>query len=443
MTNNIPRVPAEPIRFPRTETRVAMITVHTSPVAKPGGYAAGGMNVYVRETSRQLAKLGLSVDIFTRDDGTQPSIAPLSPGVRLVSLPAGPHTPLPKEEVVAYLPEFLHGMRRFRQQQDLHYDLLHSHYWHGGWVGSFLAPHWGIPHVAMFHTLAEVKNRALVQQHETDQRADCERRIVAAADRIICAGDQEKQALARLYGAVPARVSVIPCGVDLRRFRPLDQAVARRRLGLGEEPLVLYVGRIEPLKGLEILVEAVGQLETQEARLLVVGGDAQADGEVQRLRARAAALGLADRIRFTGIVDQSELPSYYSAADVCVVPSYAESFGLVAVEAMACGRPVIASRVGGLMTTISDGRTGYLIPWHCPEPFAERIDLVLGNSELRANLGRAARRSVLRFSWDRIAASLAREYTNVCEEADERPSFRAARGRHPGRRPGYTSGEVR
>jgi len=440
MTDKVRRVSAEPLRFPRAETRVAMITVHTSPVAKPGGYAAGGMNVYVRETSRQLANRGLSVDIYTRDDGTQPTVAALSPGVRLVSLPAGPRAPLPKEEVAAFLPEFLHGMRRFRQQHDLHYDLLHSHYWHGGWVGTFLAPHWGIPHVAMFHTLGEVKNRALVQQHETDQRTDCERRIVAAADRIICAGEQEKQVLARLYGAVPARVSVIPCGVDLQRFRPLDQAAARRRLGLGAEPLVIYVGRIEPLKGLEILVEAVGQLETQDARLLIVGGDAQADGEVKRLRARAAVLGLADRIRFAGIVEQSELASYYSAADVCVVPSYAESFGLVAVEAMACGRPVIASRVGGLMTTVSDGRTGYLIPWHCPEPFAERIDLVLGNPELRANLGRAARQSVLRFSWDRIAAALAGEYATVCEEVDERPSDRAARARHTGRR---TGGDVR
>jgi D-inositol-3-phosphate glycosyltransferase len=435
MSDEDPR-PTEVIRFPTAETRIAMITVHTSPVARPGGYAAGGMNVYVRETARQLGNRGISVDIFTRDDGTQPKIAGLSRNVRLISLPAGPREPLPKEEISSFLPEFLHGMRRFRQQQDLHYTLIHSHYWHGGWVATFLAPRWGVPHVAMFHTLAEVKNRALVVQPESDSRSDCERRIVAAADRIICAAEHERPILSRIYGAAAGRVSVIPCGVDLARFRPIDQAKARRQLELDPRPLVLYVGRIEPLKGLDILVEAVAQLESRDARLLVVGGDAQAEAEIRRLEQRALALGLHDRVRFVGVVDQAKLPAYYSAADVCVVPSYSESFGLVAVEAMACGTPVIASRVGGLMTTISDGRTGYLIPWHCPEPFAERIDLVLGNSELRANLGHAARRSVRRYSWDRIAAALAGEYANVCDEYNEQAAYRSRyRGRASGEKP--------
>jgi D-inositol-3-phosphate glycosyltransferase len=411
-----------------------MITVHTSPVARPGGYAAGGMNVYVRETARELGRRGILVDVFTRDDGSQPRIQTPAPGVRVIALPAGPRAALAKEELAPFLPEFLHGMRRFRQQDNLRYDLLHSHYWHGGWVATYLGPRWGVPHVAMFHTLAEVKNRALLAQAETSERSDCERRIVAAADRIVCAADQEKQLLSRLYGAQPNRVTVIPCGVDLARFRPVDQARARRELGLGPQPLVLYVGRIEPLKGLDILVEAVAQLESRDARLLVVGGDAQAAPELGRLSERAIALGLDGRVQFTGVVDQARLPAYYSAADVCVVPSYSESFGLVAVEAMACGTPVIASRVGGLITTVSDGRTGYLIPWHCPEPFAERIDLVLGNPELRANLGSAARRSVRRFSWDRIAAALAAEYANVREEYEEQGAYR--RGRYAGRASG-------
>lgn len=410
---------SSPIALPGAGARIAMISVHTSPLARPGGYAAGGMNVYIRETARHLARRGYAIDVFTRDDGSRPESVSLGPGARLISVAAGPRQPIPKEQVPEYLPEFLHGMRSFRQQHDLHYDLLHSHYWHAGWVASLLAPRWGVPHVTMFHTLGEVKNRARLSEHEPGRRIEVERHVAGTADRIICAGEHERQVLVDLYGADARRTAIVPCGVDLRRFRPMDRDACRRSLGLGDAPIVLFVGRVEPLKGIDILVEAMAQLERSDARLLVVGGDAEAADEVQRLRARAETLGLSGRIVFTAAVDQSQLPSYYNAADVCVVPSFYESFGMVAVEAMACGTPVIASRVGGLATTIRDGETSYLIPWRCPEPFAERIDLLIENGELRRNLGRAARRAMHRFGWPRIAAELAAEYTRLWNERAE------------------------
>lgn len=405
-----------------------MLTVHTSPLAVPGGYAAGGMNVYIRETALTLARRGYAVDIYTRDDGSAEDIVNLRPGVRVISVVAGPRAPVAKESVPELLPQFLHGVRSFRQREDLHYDLLHSHYWHAGWVASLLAPRWGVPHVTMFHTLAAAKNRSQLGEHEPERRAEQERRVVARADRIVCAGEHEKRLLIEHYGADPNHVAVIPCGVDLRRFRPMDPEKCRRSLGLGDGPLVLYAGRIEPLKGIDIVIDAMAQLVRNDARLLVVGGDGQAADEIERLRARAEKRGIGDRVRFIGAVEQSRLPLYYNAANVCVVPSAYESFGLVAVEAMACGVPVVATRVGGLATTIRDGATGYLIPWRCAEPFAERIDLLLENDELRRNLGRAARASVLQYGWQRISDRLAAEYTRLWQDQAQGPPYRGARG---------------
>lgn len=405
-----------PLIFPGAGTRIATLSVHTSPLARLGGYAAGGMNVYVRETARRLGRLGYSIDIFTRDDGSQPPVLALEPNARLISLEAGPREPVAKSESIELLPAFLHAMRSFRQHHDLHYDLLQSHYWQAGWVASLLAPRWGIPHVATFHTLGEVKNRALLSENETEQRISAERRIAQTADRVICFSEHERQVLTSVYGSAPDHVEVIPCGVDLQRFQPLDNAECRQALGLGSVPIVLYVGRLEALKGIDILVLAMAQLERSDAQLLIVGGDSQAEAEVRDLKQLAASLGIESRVRFVGAVEQSELPRYYNAADVCVMPSYYESFGLVAVEAMACGTPVIGSRVGGLATTIEDGETGYLIPWRCPEPFAERIDLILSNGELRRNLSRSARRSMMRFGWDGVARDLAAEYAQVWQE---------------------------
>jgi D-inositol-3-phosphate glycosyltransferase len=257
----------------------------------------------------------------------------------------------------------------------------------------------------MFHTLGEVKNRARITEHESAARIATERAVAAAAGRIVVASDHETHLLHVLYGVDEARVAVVPCGVDLDLFTPMEKPAARKQLGLRDgERIILFVGRIEPLKGIDILISAAAELhEDENFRVLIVGGDARARDQIAQLQSLATQLDVDHHISFVGAVDHHSLPLYYNAADVCVVPSYYESFGMVAVESMACGTPVVASRVGGLTSTISDGVTGYLIPWRCPEPFAERLELLLDNDELRASLGRAAREAVERFRWANVA----------------------------------------
>jgi D-inositol-3-phosphate glycosyltransferase len=395
-------------------TRIAVISAHSSPLGRLGGHKTGGMNVYVRETARELARLGFAVDIFTRADAAHPEVVPLAPRVRVVHLAYGPLAPaVDKDLGWEHLPTFLHGLRAFRQREGLRYDLVHSHYWMSGWVGTYLQRLWGIPHVTMFHTLGEVKNRARADEREPAHRIATERRVVAAADAIVAAGEHERAMLLRLYDADPARVAVIPCGVDLALFRPVDRAAARAALGLNGGPVVLYVGRLEPLKGPDLLVDALAHLADPTATLVIAGGDTQAAGYRRELRRRARAAGVAERVRFVGAVPQEQLPLYYNAADVCAVPSYYESFGLVALEAMACGTPVVATRVGGLTGTVRDGENGYLIPWRSPAAFADRIAAVLADPARRRQMGAAARRTAERFRWSRVAAELAALYTRV------------------------------
>ncbi len=391
--------------------RIAQVSAHTSPLAPLGGRETGGMNVYVLELSRELARLGYEVDIFTRRDGELPRVEQVAPNLRLIRIDAGPAQPIEKEEIVACLPEFARNMRQFVTEQPGGYDLIHSHYWQSGWAGTILAREFDLPQVVMFHTLGEVKNRARFGEEEPKLRIRHERTIARRATAIVTASDHERLLLERYYGADPAKMHTVPCGIDLDLFQPRDRAAARAKLGLdAAAPVLLWVGRLEKLKGVEILVDAVAQLERRDVTLLIVGGDARAHELKGELQAQAASAGIAANVRFEGAVAHDSLPDYYSAADVCVVPSYYESFGLVAVEAMACGTPVVASRVGGLVSTVTDGVTGYLIPWRCPEPFAEKLDVLLGNPELRANFSRAAQRSVERFRWSTVGLRIADVY---------------------------------
>jgi len=394
--------------------RIAQISAHTSPLAPLGGRETGGMNIYVLELSRELARLGYEVDIFTRRDGDLPRVEAVAPNLRLVRLDAGPATPVEKEAIVACLPEFAHSMRRFIHGEGRGYDVIHSHYWQSAWAARAIARHLHVPHVVMFHTLGEVKNRARITEQEPTRRIRHERAIARRADAMITASDHERLLLSRYYGASEGRMHTIPCGVDLELFQPRNRAAARRQLGLDpDRPVLLWVGRLEKLKGVDILIQALAELDEREFTLLIVGGDERAAGLKAELQAQARDAGVAANVRFIGAVPHDALPAYYSAADVCVVPSYYESFGLVAVEAMACGTPVVASRVGGLVSTVTDGVTGYLIPWRCPEPFAEKLEVLLHNPELRANFGRAARRSAERYRWEAIALRVAGVYDRV------------------------------
>ncbi len=397
--------------------RIAQVSAHTSPLAPLGGRETGGMNVYVLELSRELATLGYEVDIFTRRDGDLPRIEEVAPNLRLVRIDAGPAEPIEKEEIISYLPAFADELTHFAAKERAPYAIVHSHYWQSGWAGGILARRFGVPHAVMFHTLGEVKNRARISEHEPKLRIHHEREVVRRADAILTASDHERILLQRYYSADPGRIHTIPCGVDLTHFRPLDRAACREELALpATSPVVLWVGRLEKLKGVDILIDAIAGLDNPAVTLLIVGGDDRATPLRTELEAQARAAGIAVNVRFEGPIAHHCLPTYYSAADVCVVPSYYESFGLVAVEAMACGTPVVASRVGGLVTTVTDGVSGYLIPWRCPEPFAEKLEVLLENPELRANFSRAARRSVERFAWPRIGTEMAAFYDHVLAE---------------------------
>ena len=403
--------------------RVAVLSLHTSPLAPLGGRETGGMNVYVRHVAASLAASGIDVDVFTRRiDPATPAVQPLE-GARLIQVAAGPETHLEKEDLVGYVEEFARGVESFRAREALDYDLIHSHYWLAVEAGDALARRWHIPHVAMFHTLGDVKLRARASEHESPARLEAERRLVHSVDHIVAATQHERQLLKQLYRVSPQRVAVIPLGVDLEAFHPRPRAEARAALGLptqehgdGHLHVVLAVGRIEPLKGFDILIRALAEMtERDHVRLIIVGGDDRAATELARLRAVADEVGVSDAVSFVGAVPHERLQTYYSAADVVAVPSFYESFGLVAIEALASGVPVVASRVGGLTSTVADGRTGYLIPWRCPGPFAEKLDLLFENESLRAALGAAAARSMQPYSWDAVAASLHDLYRDLVE----------------------------
>ncbi|MCH8186869.1 MAG: glycosyltransferase [Chloroflexi bacterium] len=400
--------------------RLALLSFHGCPVARLGEKDTGGMNVYVLQLAREFGRRGHLVDVYTRcHDPTDPTIVELGDGARVIHLKAGPYSTA-KDSYYEHIPEFLGNLCSYQASEDLEYDLIHSHYWLSGRVGMILGRKWRVPHVVTFHTLAKTKMRARAGEKETDLRIRVEERVARGADGVIVSTEQEKQDLISLYRTPGGKVRVIPAGVDLEMFKPIDRNAARNDLGIDGKKVILYVGRIEPIKGLGNLLEAVALLEDQDDTvLLIVGGKPGDDSELEHLKAQARELGIGDRVVFTGAVPQCRLPSYYSAADVFVLPSYTESFGLAALEAMACGTPVVASRVGGLSTFIRNGETGYLIPWRCPEPFAQRLDMLLANPPLRDTLGAAARAKALEMSWRGVADHMLDHYSFLMGETLE------------------------
>jgi D-inositol-3-phosphate glycosyltransferase len=401
--------------------RVAMLSVHTCPLAALGGKETGGMNVYVREVSRELGRMGLEVDVFTRSQNREIArVVRLAPGVRVVHLPAGPEAPMPREDVYRHLDEFVDALDAWRLQDGGEYDLVHGHYWLSGLAGLRLRARWGSPLIQMFHTLGQLKNSVArtADELEPELRIASETGIVAAADRIIAANAVERTHLAAYYGASPERVAVIPCGVDTDLFRPADPAGAKAALGVPDGPLLVYVGRLAPIKGLETLFESMARLSVRPF-LLIIGGDQDEpqNGHLARLRGLVATLGLADSVRFLGAQRQEQLRLYYAASDATVMPSYYESFGMVALEAMACGSPVIASRVGGLTTTVRDGVTGFLVPDGDRVALAEAIVRVIADGDLRWRLGREAVRWAARYRWPCVAEAVCQQYARFVPEA--------------------------
>jgi len=404
--------------------RIAMLSTHTSPLAALGGKHSGGMNVYVRELSTELARLGHQVDIFTR--AAQPEQQILEKGARLISLPAGPRRELALNELPTHLPEFAQNISDFARVEGLRYDVIHAHYWMSGLVGAQLKAAWSVPMLLMFHTLGLVKNRiTAVGERESDERIRGERTAMAAADIVVAATPAERADLQWLYELRSDRVAMISPGVDLQRFVPISRAGARASLGLPlDEHLLLYVGRIEALKGIDTLIRAAhlivssGAPSVKSFRVQIIGGDSDEkfeslSVEMARLKNLTQELGIQDRVQFLGSRRQEELPIYYAAADLVVMPSYAETFGMVALEAMACARPVLASRVGGLAYLVQDGETGYHFQEGRPEELAQRLVELLSNSELRERMGEAARKVAEKYSWSKTAGEIIELYKTI------------------------------
>lgn len=414
-------------RAPVPVRRVAMISLHTCPYAALGGKETGGMNVYVRELSRQLALEGIQVDVFTRSqDPAVPRVVYISEGVRNVHVPAGPEAPRPKAELVNYLEEFVGGVVAFAGEAGMSYDLIHSHYWLSGLASLKLRRFWGsIPLIQMFHTLGHLKN-AVAESPEVFEppiRLESERRLMAEAEAIVAANPSDLENMVRLYGADRDKISTIPCGVDLELFRPLPREEARDEVGvvcLPNQRLILYVGRLEPLKGVDVLMHAMALVMADfddPLCLGIIGGNGEGEDELSRYERRLQALrrelGLEKMVLFLGAKEQTRLPYYYNAADVVAMPSHYESFGMVALEAMACGRPVVASAVGGLQHTVREGRTGFLAPADDPEAFAEPILRLLGDPPLGERLGREGARVAGEYAWPGVAGRVLDLYREV------------------------------
>jgi D-inositol-3-phosphate glycosyltransferase len=410
--------------------RIAMISYHTCPLATLGGKDTGGMNVYVRELTRQLGQMGIHVDVFTRsqDDHVPHVLHELGYGNRVVHVPAGPEHPVPKQELINYIPEFVEGIKAFACEKGIQYDIIHSHYWLSGVAAETLSDLWGgTPIVHMFHTLGEMKNRIARSDAEREgaYRINGEKQVLRRADRVIVATIAELTQLRFLYKANQSKLVVIPPGVDVTHFYPIPSDEAKLYVGLKpEDRMVLFVGRIEPLKGVDTLIQAMSCVQLREERpvhLAIIGGDPAASpqemsAEMARLQKLCDDLAVGQTVVFLGKRDQDKLPYYYSAAELLVMPSHYESFGMVALEAMACGTPVIASEVGGLAYLVRDGETGFTIPDQEPEALCEKIAWLLSDHELHTTMSQRAVEYAQHYAWEKIAKQIVEVYQNLLVE---------------------------
>ena len=408
---------------------IAMISYHTCPLATLGGKDTGGMNVYVDQLTRHLGQKGIHVDVFTRsqDEHVPYILHDLGYGNRVVHIPAGPEIYLPKRELSRYIPEFAAGILDFSKEKKLHYDLIHSHYWMSGIVGIQLKKDWQVPLINMFHTLVQMKNRVARNENEIEgqYRLEGEMNVIQNADAIIAATQAEKSQLEFLYQTNSKKIHIIPPGVNTSRFYPIAKDEAKSVINIPvDQQMILFVGRIEPLKGLDVLLRALailkdsGLLSCCPHYLAVIGGDTdisepEMNVEMAHLQDLRKELCLEDLVVFLGKRSQDTLPYYYSAAEVVVMPSHYESFGMVALEAMACGTPVIASQVGGLAYLIQDNVTGFVVPDSEPEGLANKISMLLQDKNLREKFGRQGAEYSKDYSWENIADKVIDLYQNI------------------------------
>jgi D-inositol-3-phosphate glycosyltransferase len=396
---------------------IAMLSYHTCPLAILGGKNTGGMNVYVRELTRHLGMRNVHVDVFTRSENEHvPHVLhDLGYGNRVVHIPAGPEFSIPKIELAIYIHEFADGVKAFSVSKGIHYDLIHAHYWMSGVAGRELKQAWSVPMIQMFHTLGLLKQSIARsdEEREGQYRIDGEHDAIHAADRIIAATISEKEQLIKMYDCPSEKITIIPPGVDTCHFFPIPKDEAKEAIGIPKnDRMVLFVGRIEPLKGIDTLIRAMALMKLDCGKcphyLVIIGGDADTTPEedsveMTRLKSLCSDLGMDEVILFLGKRGQDTLPYYYSAADVLVLPSHYESFGMVALEAMACGTPVIGSDVGGLAHLIKHGETGFLVPSQDPVALSECMTKILLNQSLREEISRKAYSYARKYDWNYIA----------------------------------------
>lgn len=409
--------------------RVAMLSYHTCPLAILGGKDTGGMNVYVRELTRQLGKEGIQVDVFTRSqDEHAPHVShDLGYGNRVIHVNAGPAVPLKKETLKNYIPVFAEEILKFADEKHLTYDIIHSHYWMSGIAGARLKAAWRIPIVHMFHTLGKMKQRIARSEEENEgaYRIEGEKRVIDAADTIIAATPAEVAQLLWLYNVEQKKIETIPPGVNLGRFYPIPKDDAKEYIGVPTtDKLLLYVGRIEPLKGIDTLIKAIalmkdrGVIKRHNICLSIIGGDPDVTNdlmteEMYRLKELRQKYHLNDFVTFLGRRSQTTLPYYYSAAEVVIVPSYYESFGMVALEAMACGTPVVASQVGGLVFLVKDEVTGFHVPVEDEKAMADKLTVLIEDDDLHTRMSQNAVQVAREYSWEIISKQIMRVYRTV------------------------------
>ncbi|MDX2239360.1 MAG: glycosyltransferase family 1 protein [Leptolyngbyaceae cyanobacterium bins.302] len=417
--------------FPKNQKCIALISVHGDPSAEIGKEEAGGQNVYVRQVGEALSRQGWHVDMFTRlADSEQSTIVQHNENCRTIRIAAGPQKFIPRDELFEYLPTFVQGFLKFQRQSGIQYPVIHTNYWLSSWVGMQLKKALSVPQVHTYHSLGAVKYQAVsTVPLIASTRLDVEKMLLETAERVVATSPQEQEHMRSLV-STKGNIDIIPCGTDVVHFGSVLREAARHKLGIApDEKVVLYVGRFDPRKGIETLVRAIGRSQLNgsgKLRLIIGGGSrpGQSDGlERERIEAIVAELGIGALTEFPGRLSPAVLPTYFGAADVAVVPSHYEPFGLVAIEAMACRIPVVASDVGGLQYTVRSGETGLLVPPKDEVAFAEAIDRILLNPSWQQQLGQAARKHVEdMFSWDGVARQLAELYLQLIAESESAKS---------------------
>ena len=385
--------------------KIALISVHGDPKLQAGGKDAGGMNIYIREVVEKLSKSGVEVDVFTRDHNRKNEIEGQFANINVNYIKAGDNS-LDKVGIFNYLDEFVEGVNNFKINKKIKYDLIFAHYWLSGVASLKLKQIWNAPVITTFHTIQEIKQEAFPFNKDDPHREAQEKFVSQNSDAIVVWSKHEKNFIQSNYDVDSKKIFIIPPGVDLDLFKPISKNKARKEIKIPNDlKVILFVGRLERLKGLDTLLEALSMIEQENINLLVVGGLYNIS-EVSRLKKICTEMNLSEKVHFIGSINRSDLKFYYNSSDICVLPSYYESFGLSALEAAACGVPVVASKKGGLSSIVIDKKTGYLLQWRCPGPFVEKLEILLKSKDLRESMGKNARKHAENLNWAESINSL-------------------------------------